>query len=364
MDNKKNYILSIDDSNVIKGFAICAMLIHHLFFQHLKYGLELNYFANLCKVCVSMFLFVSGYGMFSQMQAFMEKAGGMDFPLTMKFLFKRFLKFYLNYWFVFCICVPVGVFVFGRTLAVAYGPDANVGIQLIFDFLGLLRYDSYNITWWFNRLIIVLYLLFPVMFLGMKNKLISICTLLLVFLWPKELLFALDIVEGDLSQFAIAFALGMFCSRHSKYINDKLNRLHFAVVLGVSIALLSILCYVRMYWPFVDLWGLPKDSLITMFSVLSIICLRRLIKINWGRPFVFLGKHSMNMYLTHTFILSYFFSSFIYGLKYPILMFVVLLSLTLFLSVILEFLKRKIGFYKLQNFIVGFVTGLRQSFCT
>jgi len=68
----------------------------------------------------------------------------------------------------------------------------------------------------------------------------------------------------------------------------------------------------------------------------------------------FMGKHSMNMYLVHTFVCSYFFHDFIYGFKYPILIFAVLFAISLLLSIVIEFFKTKVGFYRLQDKVVNF----------
>lgn len=67
----------------------------------------------------------------------------------------------------------------------------------------------------------------------------------------------------------------------------------------------------------------------------------------------YLGKHSMNMYMVHTFIFSYFFHDFIYGFKYPILIFLALLLSSLAVSVVLETLKTKLKFYVLVSRITN-----------
>lgn len=61
----------------------------------------------------------------------------------------------------------------------------------------------------------------------------------------------------------------------------------------------------------------------------------------------YLGKHSMNIYLVHTFIFKYFFHDFIYGFHNSILMFAVLIVISLGISVVLEQIKRKLFFYEL-----------------
>ena len=71
----------------------------------------------------------------------------------------------------------------------------------------------------------------------------------------------------------------------------------------------------------------------------------------------------MNMYLTHTFIFAYFFSDYIYASDNAILVFVSLFSTTLLLSLSIEFVKRKIGFYKLQTRVIEVVSAQIPSNC-
>lgn len=59
----KSVALSLHDTSVLKGIAICAMLWHHLFFKHPEYGYVVYHIAQLGKVCVAIFLFLSGYGL-------------------------------------------------------------------------------------------------------------------------------------------------------------------------------------------------------------------------------------------------------------------------------------------------------------
>ena len=99
---------------------------------------------------------------------------------------------------------------------------------------------------------------------------------------------------------------------------------------------------------------IPIGSATTVLVVLAIVSLCRVTK----RKFTFMqfvGKHSMNMYLTHTFIFCLFFPDFIYGFKYPILIFLALFTTSLLLSVCIEFVKKRIGFYKLLDKAVNFI---------
>ena len=60
-----------------------------------------------------------------------------------------------------------------------------------------------------------------------------------------------------------------------------------------------------------------------------------------------LGKHSMNIFLFHTFIYFYWFREYIYISRNPLLIIFSLLIPCYLISVIIEFVKNKIGFYRL-----------------
>lgn len=54
-----------------------------------------------------------------------------------------------------------------------------------------------------------------------------------------------------------------------------------------------------------------------------------------------LGKHSMNMWLIHGFICSYFFHDWLYSFKYPLLIFIVLVSISYVCSMIVEWIYKQ-----------------------
>lgn len=130
-----NYSLSKTDTVALKGIAILAMLFHHIYTCP-PAGVEpydgiLLFLGALGKVCVSMFLFCSAYGLSVQY------AGTETIEDSIKFVVKRLIRFYVNYWFVFLIFVPIGVFIFGRTLA-----DAG-NIYMIHTFIYYYWFSKY-----------------------------------------------------------------------------------------------------------------------------------------------------------------------------------------------------------------------------
>ena len=107
----------------MKGIAILAMLFHHMYGapppEVEPYTGVLAWIGVLGKVCVAMFLFCSGYGLAAQYKPISIKD-------DIKFILRRLTKFYLNYWVIFIIFVPITYFVFGRTLTDAYGEHVNI----------------------------------------------------------------------------------------------------------------------------------------------------------------------------------------------------------------------------------------------
>jgi len=68
MEEKTNiFALTKQDTAVLKGIAIIAMLMHHLWGCPPDwvepYTGVLGFFGNVGKVCVAIFLFCSGYGL-------------------------------------------------------------------------------------------------------------------------------------------------------------------------------------------------------------------------------------------------------------------------------------------------------------
>ena len=67
----------------------------------------------------------------------------------------------------------------------------------------------------------------------------------------------------------------------------------------------------------------------------------------------FAGKHSMNIFLTHTFIYYYFYDDFIYSFHYSVLIFTVLLLLSLGVSIGIGVIKKVTGYNKLTQWMIN-----------
>ena len=334
MKQSINFRLLLDETLIIKGLAICLMLWHHLFCMHPEYGNFVFQTAQFSKVCVSLFLFVNAYGLTVQY----DKIFDNPITKTFKFQAKRFVKFYANYWVIFLIFVPIGIFVFGRGLSVPYG-EANHIEMLIKDILGINSFQSYNITWWFNQLIICLYLLFPILYFVTKK-----ISVLVIIFWYLILRLKIPFIPNEVVYWTLHFSLGILLAQNTEKISIFLNRFNRFLLLGFFVLTFGALYVVRNYAIVPILNGTTADAFLAVNIAFLVILTVRIIKHNamkytTSKSLKFLGKHSTNIYMIHTFIYYYWFSDFIYLFKYPIVIFVVLLAICLIISIVLEYLK-------------------------
>src|ERR1035437_3818694 len=352
-DTQINYALSLSDTLIIKGVAICFMLWHHLFYINSEYGEWVQNTAYLGKVCVAMFLFVSAYGLTIQYSKIDIKKFQVRCIIdTLKFQGKRLLKLYINYWFIFLLFVPIGVFFFHRSLQIPYGVQVNYFKSIIIDLLGMQGFQSYNITWWFYQLIIILYLIFPLLYIAIKKMNI----LILIFCF---LIFGYHIGSVSMLEYWLfPFVLGISYALNRDKISSFLNRTDWKILFICNLFLLFSVAFLRLEeWRF---GGVGMDGFFTITLIIFIIItVRKLKKIS--QVFEYLGKHSMNIFLIHTFIFGYFYSRFIYSFKYPLLIFIVLLACSLFISILIEYCKKIFRIYTLENKIINLFFTIKYS---
>ncbi|MBP5412861.1 MAG: acyltransferase [Bacteroidales bacterium] len=342
--------LSAKDTGIIKGVAICLMLWHHLFSNALYSGgsSAVVFMAAVGKVCVSLFLLVSGYGLACQYSQLITDSKNLKerFFSTIKFIAKRYVKFYTGYWVIFLIFVLLGCVVMGVSLESRYETD-NVMFPLVVDFFGFMGYHSYNITWWFNRTILLLYFVFPILYLLIcKVPYISFTLCLALCLFPIPIAFV-----NEMTIWMFPFFIGMFWAMKIPQGCTITNKRKYWLLLPIVLILCCGLVYFRQNRIVPYFTGITVDGLLALvFSLIVIILIRDLPIVNV--VFSFLGRHSANVYMVHTFLFFYWFPQFIYAPKYAILIFLLLLSCSIGVSMILELIKEKSGIYDLSASIV------------
>lgn len=307
------------------------MLIHHLFYSESSrllyddfifhgHGL-VNEIGVLSKVCVAIFVFVSGYGLSYKYKEGFDKK---------QYYVSRFKKLYFNYWFIWLLFVPISVFVFQRTFADVYG--THIIYKSGLDILGVLNLTGqhcYNSTWWFYSCIIVLYLIFPCLASLFDISPFIFLTLSIFVVFAGFLPFV-----RPWSCYLLPFLAGMLMERKPQLFEN--------VGKWECFIALFMLCLMRNF----------SGNLVFIVDTLICMGLAMIIyKIRIAKWFevvlCILGKHSMNIFLFHTFIYLYWFKEYIYISRNPLLILFSLLIPCYFISVIIEIVKNKIGFYRL-----------------
>lgn len=80
--------------------------------------------------------------------------------------------------------------------------------------------------------------------------------------------------------------------------------------------------------------GIIDPYLALVICVISYLCFSNIKIVSDFLDVI--GKHSMNMFLTHSFVMAYFLNNFTYSFKWPELILLVLLIDTLIISYIIE----------------------------
>lgn len=342
--------LSRQDTSAMKGIAILAMLFHHVYGSPPPgveaYGGILHVIGTLGKVCVTLFIFCSGYGLAAQYE---PRNTILD---DIRFVMRRLTKFYLNYWSVFVIFVPVSVLLFHRPLSAAYGTGDIP--HLLLDLLGIQGHHSYNITWWFNRLIIILYLLFPLLYriVRLKPWVVLLLSMALMTQFNPSSIYAW--------QFTFCLGIAWRCCETDRVGIQRWMREHQNVSAGLVLCLLGCTIILRLSPEVGYIGGERADAFFTCAIALCVVTLFRRQGVTM-KALCFFGKHSTNIYLTHTFLNSYWLKDWLHtchgsgacGWWLCGGNIIMLTACCIMISIMLEYLKQKAGIYKLANHICG-----------
>lgn len=333
-----NTEFTVNDTNFSKGVAMCLMILHHLFWNVSDMGVDIYGMALaqkigiLSKVCVAIFLLLSGYGL--------SKSVKNDYKI-MEFYKKHLSKIYINYWFVVIISFIVGAIFFSDKTKALIGENALYKIGLNFTGLHYLTgYMGFNSSWWFITTIIVLYLLFPLIRVLIKKYKYYFLIATLILLVPEKIPF--DVLNIKYVAFNFfPFILGAYIAEYK--IFEKIHLAEEKQYLKYGIFMLVISCLFFII-PIRLKLGMSYEGyrIDTLFGLLIIIFnFLYLSKITILSSFlVYVGKYSMDMFLIHGFITTLYTAEFIYGLKNPITMFLVSLLISLLISVLFSKTKK------------------------
>lgn len=336
-------LYSKQDAIMTKGMAILCMVVLHLFCRTGKdvFGtplLWLNetiplvfWFGFFAEICVPIYSLCAGYA-----QQLMREQGRLSWKSNVQ----RIKKLLVNYWIVLVLFCGIGFL---------FDIDSSIPGSLTAFIKSIFLLHSYNGAWWYLNTYILL-LLIP-------SK---------ILLWPiKKIKYQYGLI------FCLLLQVGWYFITRLNMIPSILPEISVAVFLEKEIInLLSIIPYIwcgaflckgrliekcydwmgkhisdKLYNVVLLLfWGalfiftnlIHKAVMFGIASVLSFLIFNLLRKSKIVKKiFVFLGKHSTNIWLTHMFFYGCFFKGLVTSVRYPLFMLLFMLLLCIITSYVI-----------------------------
>ena len=188
------------------------------------------------------------------------------------------------------------------------------------------------------------------MFKKLLERYQEILLILTIFL-PK----AFNLPYADLWRWLFCYTLGMYMAEHDLLAKIKekftsfgmLKRCLIFGILTIGIPVIIMLRQSEGFGiKFLYLWEGIAPAYVIVYAYLFVV---------WIKPLAavlhFLGKHSMNMFLTHTMFRAVYFHDFMYSFYSMWLDYIALIIVSVLVSVAIEIVKKLIRFQKITTFV-------------
>ncbi|MCW9710408.1 acyltransferase family protein [Avibacterium sp. 21-586] len=274
------------------------------------------------KYCVSIFLFISGYGYSVSKQN------------NSSYYWSKILATYRTVWIVFFIFIPLDVYFLPDKIAL------NTK-DFILNLFGLS--SSYNGEWWFLILYILLVAITPLLQL-VRNKAISIVAISIILhnlsaegIWKEVIIWQ--------SSYMIGFLFGIYSSY---------KKIHFTKNIFSKVVISILFSYI-IFKGFIYFW---LESIVFLAPLAIYILLtfyeitNRFLHKAFNKIIIELGDKSIYMWLVHSFFAYHFMAKFIYAPRYSILVLLNLLIISYITALLLS---------KLEKFIILRFSWLKQT---
>lgn len=355
------------DTNIAKTIAIIMMYIHHSFFgteSYMGYTFSFAPFgesrtiaiAQLFKVCVTVFVFLSAYGITISFMKREEKEN-REVPLKELFVddFCRWIKLISGF---FVIYILAQIFSFlGRNNTEVYGTGIKRVVYTVLDVFGLANIfntPTFNPTWWYMGLAVLILLIMPLLYRAHRR--IGVALFILAVILPRMLSLEFTPLRWSLPSMClgILFAERNFFAKLHNLYRDKIY-LHVGKVIVAIAVLCALFIFRHKTQLLLDITDAFLAALIIYISFELFGERGRVVK----TVAAFCGKYSMNMFLAHTFFRGYYFKDFYYSFGNAWLIILVLTITTLLFYVCVEMFKKYSGYNKIVEKLVNRIA-LRQ----
>ena len=304
------------------------------------------------KICVSIFVFITGYGLTLSLKKLYD--GHLKNKQIFKWTIERLIKTLSGFWIIVILSYIICQIIDGRTGTVFFKSGFTYGIiKMLINVLGLsnlLGTDNFNSSWWYMSIAILFVFSVPVFFKLFK-KYGHLPILIATIAIPR--IIGWKYVNSSYISFLFALLLGIIFAERNLMVkiakfklckNVYLNKL-IKFILETSIIVLLAIIYTI----------LPADKFWEIrYGIMPVCLMCYLYEFFLELPIIretlrFLGKHSMNIFLVHEFIRSFYLTDFIYSFKNWLKIGLVLLAISLGISIIIEIFKKVIRYDKIIN---------------
>lgn len=366
--SKATTAFSKTDSMCLKGVAIVLLMCIHCFGSTSRFaGYEFNFWplsqdlyvdlAYYCKICVSLFAFISGYGLYLSAKNKVE-----DLTTINKWTVSRVVKTLSGFWYWYIICFVVIFFYNGLPKKIYFGDGIVRGsIYMLIDFLGLGELFGTPVlsgSWWYMSAAVVYIVLMPLVVRWTKKwgwfSLLSAIVIIPRILFNSDFFGASNIFTFFLPvYFGALFAEFNVFEKIEEFTLVKNKKLNEILLLGLGVITVLVSIYIWIRVPYKVLWefhfGVAPVILIIFFNRF-IFRQGGFLRKTVNSVFFFLGKYSMDMYIFHTLLREQILRDFLYNMKYPIFTILSLLIISLGIAVVFGFVKKLIKYDNLIAF--------------
>lgn len=355
--------ISKEQIKITKGVAILFMLLLHLFCTKTYEGLFtpsifigntplIYYFALFGDCCVAIYCFCSGYGLFLSYEN-----NNTNYNKNNRI---RILKLYINTWIVlFLFIIVLGTITRNSSVYPINIKEFLLTVTLI--------NPAYNGAWWFLTTYILL-----VVLSSSINKIVKKYNVIVIIFISFIIYFMayIQIIKGILNfdnvileyivrQLALLgtslfpYIIGAIFAYKKIYskLYTVVNKFKYKNIIIIALISLMIVAH-----------GIVQTLFVAVFTGIAFICSFNLLdKPQWiNKLLLYLSNHSTNMWLIHMFLYSIYFRKLVFLPKYPIVIYIWLIILSLLCSYmvkliynpIIKLLDMKINKVKINEKIV------------
>ena len=321
--------MSKQETNILKGIALLMLIMVHvnawplnLFVKIEGYSLW-SLIGGICHP-VAFFLMLSGYGL-----RYVYENGDRHH-------YGRIIKVFVHYWVIMLLFVCIG--------AIKIGPNIYPGdvAKIIYNITSF--HTSYNYECWFLFPFAILSLSYPLIFkIHDRMGVIFIFVACLLYFGSGYIISHFSLIYKTaphglynlIQIFYLLFSFAIGASFKKYRIVEKVKMMSRKKVLKLFAYIMILLMMFEGMIIKTTAFGCFEAFI--LFLLLLIIIQGRQCKV-----LKLIGKHSMNIWMIHTYFLHYIFHEEIYELRYTVLIFMATLCLSLLTSYAINIITAKI----------------------